>query len=145
MSKLSEEIKNDPLGRGYDGMTDDQIVTSLTAVDIEIDVKVPMRDLLTYLIENDKWADILDASTNNGHAARKACLAFTTICNNVNFSDLDLTNSSVGTLITALTTNNLLEAADVTAITAMGKKNTSRAQQEGLGTIGPGIVEVARR
>jgi len=141
---LKNEIMNDPLGRGYAGMNDAQVAVSLNTVDREIDENVNLRDLIVYLLKNNKWLGIKSEAASNALGVQKECEAFMVIMDNPNFVDLDLTDAVVKTMLSNIKTAGLLDAADQAAILAMGKKAVSRAEELGLPIVREGHVQSVR-
>lgn len=85
---LKSEITADPLGRGYAGMTDQQVADDLNSVYRTRDINVSMRDLIVYLLKKSKVRPIQEESKTGTLGVQDECYAFVTISNNVNFSDL---------------------------------------------------------
>lgn len=132
MSKLSDEITNDPLARGYSGMTDQQVADSLKAVSREVDRLVDLRELISYLLKNKRWVPIKSESESDALGVQGETTAFMVIMDNPNFDSLDLTDATTLTMLGAIKTAGLLNAADQTAIVAMGKELISRADELGI-------------
>lgn len=132
---LRAELATDPLGRGYAAMTAAQAAASLNAVDRQVANKVNLRDLIVYLLKAGKWIGIEDEATTGALNARAECRAFMVIMNNVNFTDLDLSDPIVRGMLGNIKTAGLLDAADQAAILAMGSETMSRAAERGLGTV----------
>lgn len=55
------EYKNDPLGRGYSGMTDQQLWDSLQTVDRTSRVPVACIDIKKHALENGYWPNLVMA------------------------------------------------------------------------------------
>ncbi len=144
MSTLSDEIANDPLVRGYASMTDLQIVASINAVDRNVDKPVALRELIVHLLKKQKWVAIEAESKSDSLGVQAETVAFMTIMNNVNFTELDLSDSITQTMLISIRDADLLDAADQIAILAMGKEMKSRAQELGLSRIREGTVNRAR-
>jgi hypothetical protein len=129
---LKTEISTDPLGRNYAGMTDAQVAASLNTADRTIKRPVPLRDLIVYLLKKGKWSGIEDEASSNTLGVKAECKAFMVIMNNPNFSDLDLTDATVQTMLLAIKTAGLLDSVDQTAILAMADQSVSRRVELGF-------------
>lgn len=143
-SILEDEIANDPLGRGYIGMTDEQVADDMNSIYRQININIPLRELIVYLLRNNKWGPIKDAAEDDLHDVHRQCEAFMVVMNNVNFTDLDISDPVMQAMLLAIKNAGLLNNEDQSAILAMGKKDVSRAQELGLSVIKPGYVGDAR-
>ena len=130
MAALSDELANDPLTRGYAGMTDAAAAASLNVINRP--APVPAKDVRRYLLLVGKWPMIIDTAKNGATAsARATCVNI--IDSLANFDDFNLEDSAVLTVVTAglsaLVTASLIDEAHKTLILAMGDDMQSRAQE----------------
>ncbi len=144
MSTLSDEITNDPLSRGYSGMTDAQVADSLNAVDRP--APVPVEDVRRYLHLVDAWGDIADASRDTTLLASKRKAARKMVDALQDFESFDLQNygTQIGARLGELVTEGMLTTDQRTVIIAMEASRQSRAQELGIGRVRIGHVEEAR-
>jgi len=141
---LNDELVNDPLVRGYTSMSSQAAADSLNlTIDRSIDVRIPMRDLTTYLATVNKLEPIDDRSKNPG-AAHDECFSFMFSVDNPNYDDMDINNTDTLTMLQAIKAAGFLDNADVTVIQAMGQKDVNRAEELTLGKVEPGHVEGER-
>lgn len=144
MSTLSDELTNDPLGRGYSGMSDLAASVDLNTEYRTRTINVPIRELLVYLLKAGKMKPIDVAGNTPAHPAEQECYAFMSIMNNANFEDLDLSDATLRSMLINIRNAGLLDAADQTAILAMADEPVSRATELGLRRVRVGTVAAAR-
>lgn len=141
---LKDEIDNDPIGRVYSAMNDIEVTTSLNTVNREIPRLIPYPELISYLIEKEKWSGILVAGHDETHAVYADCLMFISIANNTNLTHLDLSNPAIVTMLVNIKGGGLLENVNQTDIVAMSKQLVSRATEIGEPFVWLGQVQRAR-
>jgi len=131
MSILSDELANDPLGRGYAGMTDQQAADSLNARDRNLDAASLSGDAMFGATAGADWAGL--------SAANK--LLWVSFCGRETIDPFGAANVAL--------VMDLFGAgsATITALAALRRtaNGQSRAQELGLGfTPGAGDVEQER-
>lgn len=144
MSVLSDELVNDPLTRGYAGMTDAEILASLHAVDRP--GKVPPSEILSYVQENThsdgrplhgkimSLADGRDVPTPDAPITAAMCrdaalIAIKRMETEIN-TPVDM--SKVSAMLDLLIVGGAIESADKTAILALADNRQSRAVELGI-------------
>lgn len=134
LETLEAEVTTDPLGRGYSGMTDEQVVVSLNAVD---------RDVIKPSLSGDEIFNAADgaelAALAKGTTAQKAEFQmFLSICAR---DSIDPQGNATTRLIREIF------GAGSTTLTNLGTLRTqtvSRAVELGLGQDSIGAADVAR-
>jgi hypothetical protein len=124
---LRDEIINDPLGRGYSGMTDDQIVASLNTVD-----RPRQRDSVP---TPEIFEAIVASEYDSLSAAAKARVNIL-----LGLPHVDPNGDNTVATLMAFPAGSATRAA----LMALREQNISRAQELGLGRIKPGYVAAAR-
>lgn len=148
MTVLSDELTNDPLSRGYFGMTDAQVVASINAKTRP--GPIPADDVKRYLLMQGKWGAIVDdADKSTVEADRQSCLVLVQAL--TLFDEFDLQDAAKKTAVQAAldalkTTGGTGHITDAEATTIMGLENNrqSRAQELGLGGVTAGQIAKAR-
>lgn len=130
IAALAAELTNDPLGRGYSGMSNAQAAASLNTVNIT----GPERDIIEAYELIDATVPAEWASLS---AAEKQRYQTITGAGRVNIKNAN-TRSSLASIFGAGTTTR----ANMLALQA--GPQISRATQLGLGTVGDGHVASAR-
>ena len=128
MQALIDELTGDPLGRGYAGMTDEQVVASLNTVD---------RDRFRSNIPNREVFGAIDLTEYKAlTAAERQALDLVMAMDAVDATDAN-TRVLLGTIFPqgSTTRANLI---------ALAEETVSRAAELGLGRVLPGRVAMAR-
>lgn len=145
MPALSDELSNDPLSRGYSGMTDAEAAASLHMVNRP--GAVPAKDVRRYLLLAGKWPGLVDAAANDSTGSVRQ-IAVNIVDTLANFEDFDLQDSTVLAAVTAgldgAIAAGLMETANKTAILAMENNRQSRAAELGIPQTNLGDVIAAR-
>lgn len=128
---LRSELQNDPLGRGYAGMTPEQAAASLNTVNREVDREVVGRNVIPShrAIAALVAADYL--ALTDGQQRLFALL--------VSAGFIDVANTGMRALFTALFPSGTTRDNLIDLLTVM----VSRAEELGLPHIEPGHVEQA--
>lgn len=141
--KLFAEITTDPLGRGYTGMTDQQIADSLNAVDRTRLNVLSSAELLAWSGAGaDDASGVASryerietaASSHASGAVRGACKAAIRLIDR-DATELDLSLPDRATMVAALVAGGVLTAAEQTELVAMATENISRATEIGIGVV----------
>jgi hypothetical protein len=145
---LTAELTNDPLGRGYAGMTDAEAVADLNTHYRRGDV--PSIEVVKYLLMQPQqpWALMVDAQLQETDADKRR-LAISTVETLRVFDAITMGDPVIYAVIDA-TLAGLVAAGYLTAdqkvdILAMGENLTTRAQELNLPRFNAGSVEYARR
>ena len=133
---LKDELLNDPLARGYSGMTDAQVADDLNTAYRSRNRTSMTGDEIAQQADPTEYAALDDGSANNTPDTKGHWLA---LCGRETIDPIAAANVQLVTAIFgggSVTVTNL-QAARVEPIT--------RAQELGLGIVKPGHVEEARR
>lgn len=165
MSILSDELTNDPLGRVYSGMADQQVVDSMNALDRP--AKGGVSGMFNYLLENTNRSNagtdttqtpILGrlhhvANSNIGDdpfgslvlvtlVGKHAAQAFIDLLLNPQLQSIDFESANLP--YARCTGMEIWSAADVTALKALSQNKQSRARELELPKVKIGHVTEAR-
>ena len=143
---LIAELRNDPLGRGYAAMTDDEVAASLN----EPRYSVPTTRFITWraiaaVLDDDEYAAVKAALNQLAQASPKVAdmIPFLSQATGDDGTGggIDFGNAGVRAMIQALP--GVSEAAKGKLL-ALGERPASRAEILGLPEVYPGHVESAR-
>lgn len=125
-----DELKNDPLNRGYAQMDDAQLWVSLTTQDRLRDILINSRQLLEWAAQEGRLANIEDNANNEQNSAslRAICKAASKLVERAD-TMLDLTHQHHIDLVDALVNASVLSVNDRTSLQALGKEACSRAEE----------------
>ena len=139
---LKNEIINDPLTRGYSGMTDQQIVDSLTlTVDRPIIHNVNIGSLgIMREIGPTLGATILDKL----EAAATVDSRLKWFMRELNTNGIDIGNAVTRATIDELVTNSVITATEGAALKGISEKMVSRAEEQGFTDLSDQIINNAR-
>jgi len=148
MSILSDELTNDPLTRGYAGMTDEEATTDLNTEYRDVNYPI-LIDAVNYAIrENGKWTQYREASelqtvsgTYDNQSMREFMDMFTGF---TSLPEIDMQGVYMDGLIDDMVTEGSMGAGVAAALKAFGVQTVSRGVELGLGTVRVGEVGVAR-
>jgi len=148
MSILSDELTNDPLARGYAGMTDEEATTDLNTEYRDVNYPI-LIDAVNYAIrENGKWTQYREASelqtvsgTYDNQSMREFMDMFTGF---TSLPEIDMQGVYMDGLIDDMVTEGSMGAGVAAALKAFGVQTVSRGVELGLGRIRVGDVEYAR-
>jgi len=140
VSKLSDEITNDPLGRGYAGMDAEQVAFSLTEVkDRPVDNDESIDNIKMYLLRKRKYIVIKDSPEL---AAREFMVLLT------EFEQLLFDNPGkrkmFKDILSELVDAGLLTSPMRTALLGFVSFTGTRSQELGLGRVRAGDVKESR-
>jgi hypothetical protein len=145
---LASEINVDPLGRGYSGMTDEQVT-----IDINTKYRVanyPIElDLLNFAIrDNGKWTPFREAAdlqtipgTYDNQAMREFMDLFGTLTVNTQY---DMQSAYMTALRANMVSEGSMTAPISSAINDLGIQTVSRAVELELGSVQTGDVIFVR-
>jgi hypothetical protein len=133
---LVPELRDDPLGRGYSAMTDEEVADSLQAVD-RPPLLAPLWQIEAYLLANGKWKAISQGTSD-------AAIAASRYVQSTRVDNLDIDDTGAQMVLSSLVTEGLLTAADKTAIEALAVATQSRAAELGIPEVQVGNVTSAR-
>jgi len=121
---LIAELRDDPLGRGYAGMSDDEAGASLSAADRDITVSHTITRLTLncfgLIRANAMWAGLVAANGQVAYSLENGGL-------NVNDADVQAT-------LAALVAADVLTQAEAAALIALANRTVCRAEELGIAT-----------
>lgn len=107
--------------------------------------RVPLRDIVRYLLDNGVWLTIVDKAAEQAVSPAKSSARMFIEVQKMGFVEsLDMSRPSSQGMLSALVAAGTMTAAHQAAITNMGFVPASRAEVMGLGTITPQMVAEAR-
>ena len=148
MSILSDELTNDPLARGYAGMTDVQATDDLNTEYRDVNYPI-LLDAVNYAIrENGKWTEYREkaelqtvAGTYDNQSMREFMDMFTGF---TSLPEVDMQGAYMDGLIDDMVTEGSMGGGVAAALKAFGVQTVSRGVELGIGIVRVGEVEVAR-
>ena len=143
---LKEEIDGDPLGRGYDSMTNAEVTISLNTVDRTRLETLSMQELREWTAENARGFNIMSGITNVAltDQVRNLCYVADKLIG-TDDGQLSPGNALHVDMINDLVAANVISNADRTALVTKATKNLSRATELGIGQVKEGHVQEARK
>lgn len=141
MSILSDELTNDPLGRGYSGMTDAEAAAALNAADRPSVRPVSNKKYLKWLA-GTRRKKIADAAAVHSSATVQglAQMALDMILR----ADVDYVRGDHEAMLDGLVAGGVLDADDKGALDDLADIQISRAEELGLSLVGDQHVKRAR-
>ena len=139
---LREEINTDPLGRGYSGMTDQQVADSLNSVNISVTGNGTIAKFIG-AIKPGAWpqGDGTAASDAKASADRDYCIMLTSNSDGI----IPFDEPEIRLKLTDATNGIFKDSAQtITALQSLWTKTISRASQLGLPFIRVGFVTEVR-
>tara|TARA_Y100000310_G_C20126585_1_gene553902 strand:- start:47 stop:499 length:453 start_codon:yes stop_codon:yes gene_type:complete len=132
---LSDELKSDPLGRGYEFMSASEIITSLLNVDREVFLPIPSDDLLGWAAANGRYIKIKRVAEDDSLSDEIRSIAWgaMTLLDRDGIS-LDLNDSSIVAMIDALILAGVFVEAEKQELFALSATQMSRAIELGIPT-----------
>ena len=148
MGTLSDELANDPLVRGYAGMTDVQATDDLNTEYRDVNYPI-LLDAVNYAIrENGRWTDFSERSelqtvvgTYDNQSMKEFMDMFTGF---TSLPEVDMQGAYMDALIDAMVAEGSMGGAVATALKAFGVRTVSRAVELELGVLRVGDIEYAR-
>lgn len=139
---LKEEIINDPLSRGYSGMTDNEVFISLTTKDRPVRVLVPLWQIKKHAIENGYWFTL--KSTAVEHPGYIAAASAVEYISDGRFENIDMDLTSTQTMLGGLVATSLLSQDFADELDALADSLQSRANELGLTDLSNGHITMVR-
>ena len=148
MGTLSDELANDPLVRGYAGMTDVQATDDLNTEYRDVNYPI-LLDAVNYAIrENGRWTDFSERAelqtvvgTYDNQSMKEFMDMFTGF---TSLPEIDMQGAYMDALIDAMVAEGSMGGAVATALKAFGVRTVSRAVELELGVLRVGDIEYAR-
>jgi len=148
---LINELRNDPLGRGYASMTDDEVAASLNEKNRRVPTQrfISMRAIAAVL-DDIEYAKVKAAIQTLAQQSPRVAdmLAFLNMpCDDSGTTGgLDFGNESVRMTIQSLpAVDSTITQATVDKLLAIGEKEVSRAEELGLGEVNKYHIASARQ
>lgn len=135
IEKLADEIRLDPLGRGYAGMSDDEIAVSLRAKDRTFKSPITSTELLAWgsadgrLARIKRVAEMANAGGDAAVDALQSAGIGAWLMVHRDAPSLDLNLQDRNELLDGLVAGGVLAAADKTALEALATTTGSRAEE----------------
>lgn len=123
--KLCNEINNDPFGKGYANMSDQEVADSLNEPFVE-NVLVPADKVIEWATKYRLLKRLEDAGMKDSVQYKEAELVFTG-----NLQMVDVTNPGAQAMINDLIKAGVLSQEEAGELLAMGQRETTRAKQLG--------------
>ena len=148
---LADELNNDPLGRGYAGMTDAQAAADINTEYRDVNYPVSLAALELATRESLKWAEYQEraqAKDNDGvtflnpNMSEFMDLFFTT--SSLGGGQIDLQADYMNGLIDRMVAEGSLGPAAADALRNYGVQTVSRGTELEIGTVTEGDVNYAR-
>ena len=146
---LATELANDPLGRGYASMTDQEAANDLNTAYRTYTVEVSSRALLVWAGDNGRLKKI-DAARNNDQVpagVQNVCEVAMRLIERDEAS-YDPSDSRHTDMLDALVNAGVIAQSDADALDALGERTRTRAEELNLlgrsPEIGPAHVAEAR-
>lgn len=137
LTALRNELLTDPLGRGYAGMTDDQVAASLDTVNISVIDSIPIANVEAYLLSDGTLIRLEDYITANPTPGplNTAVAALLRVISSQRLTVFQIETQAAyagfNQQLQALVQANLLTAQQATDLLNMAVTMVSRAQQIG--------------
>ena len=143
---LVEELRSDPLDRGYEEMTNLQVVASLNTANRNVYKKLTSLQLLSWAAENGRLDKLVVGSTNQSLTSRlrSICRAAVLLIERFD-AGLDLTSQEHSSLLTEVVLTGVLSNDDATSLATLATEIVSRGIELGLREVGMGDVVNARK
>lgn len=143
-NKLRAELDDDPLGRGYSGMTDEQAADDLQS-EYRSDLNpVPMSSVLRWAARHDALDKLDGASASGVPEQRSVARAATVMINSPHVESFDVHDAELAAMLESLVTAGVFTSGQRDDLVALGTTPTSRSAELGLGRVKPGYVRKAR-
>lgn len=151
---LTAELTDDPLGRGYSAMSDQEVADSLNTADRPTRSLVPIWQIEKHAVENgyrlaiESSADQWTATPEEGHEqANQVCAAAKLAVRYLEcprFENLDMDLASTQAMVAGLVAGGVITQDAADAIDAMADGLTTRAAELGLPRIDQAHAHSAR-
>ncbi len=149
--KIFTELSTDPAGLGYNfsTQTDAEILVLLFVVDRPLNVILNSNVLLTWAGKQGRLkkltdgANLVGAFTALGETNQGYCLFLKTLIDRDD-TTIDVSEGAVTALFTALVAASVLDSGDTSALSALGTKDISRAEEIGVLGVRTGHIQRMR-
>ncbi len=132
LERLSAEIHDDPAEKGYEGMTNTQILTALYTKDIPRYKIITSAELLAWAGANERLLKLEEAAADHASRAIKNVCKIAVEMLKRDSTQLDLNLSDRAQMAGALVLGGVLAQEDIDALYSFATYNISRADVLGL-------------
>ena len=130
LTRLRDELLNDPLGRGYSSMDEVGVIHSLSQVDREVLFPIKSNDLLAWSAANGRYMKIKRVAEDEVQSDEIRSIAWASMkMIERDGTDLDLNLSDRASMLGALVTATVLSQADKDDLYFIATQTISRAQE----------------
>ena len=143
-SKLTDELTNDPLGRGYSGMTDAEAANDLMSEYRTLYSPITMGNIIRWAARHDAIHSLETAVASGVADKRRLARAALAMIDSPQIDSLDIGDVEISGMFDALVTLGVFTSAEQDDLVAFGTSTISRASEVGLGRVKPGYVGKAR-
>ena len=141
---IRDEITNDPLGRGYAGMSDQAVADSLNTKDRTKLIPISSNELLAWSVYDGRLARIKAGIDGGVDDVDKSLCEVCYILIKRDNTDLDLNEQSRVDMLDALVSYGRLTDAERTDLYTRATLDITRAQELGIRRVRVGDVSQAR-
>lgn len=143
---LVDEISNDPLGRGYASMSNEDVSSSLNSTKDRPGV-VDMSDIKAYVLLQKIWGKCqYQAHHGTDRSAQELCFNFIGLIDSleaVNFAN-SAAMAGISFQLTEMVVAGLVTAEQRTELLALGDNLQTRGQELNLGRVVAGDIDALR-
>ena len=130
LTRLRDELLNDPLGRGYTSMNEVEVIHSLIEVDRDILVPIRSDDLLAWSAMSGRFMKIKRAMEDEVKTDEIRSIAWAAMkMIERDGTDLDLNLSDRAAMLDTLVASEILSESDKSDLYSTATKTVSRAQE----------------
>ncbi len=153
MKALQDELKNDPLGRGYASMSDAEVAADLNTVYRTRIVPISSAELLAWAgggaddasATPSRYERIEDAAANHASPAVRGVAKAALRLIERDGTQLDLNLPDRQQMVDALVSGGVITSTEKDDLYSLGTESVSRAQELGLGVVQVWQVQHVRR
>lgn len=140
---LAAEVKNDPLSRGYNNMTDAQVRDDLLTNMVQRKRDVPVGDVAGKAVLTGLMPKLKAATGNTNAQTLLDLIRGQTAMSVIEFTD-SATQNAVTAMLDDIVANTTVERTEADALLALGTETVSRAAYLGYPNLTERDVYVAR-
>jgi len=142
---LIVEIRDDPLGAGYAGMSEEDVSLALQMKNRVVQGPVDARKVLRWSASTDGINSLRVAAASGNKDKRRLADAALAMLTSPHVSELDVSDAEIGQMLGALVALGVLTQADVDALKTRGQRSISRVEELNLDDVRPGRITEARK
>jgi len=130
LTRLRDELLNDPLGRGYASMDEVEVIHSLADVNRDVLFSIKSDDLLAWSAANGRFMKIKRVAEDETQSDEIRSIAWASMkMIERDETDLNLNLSDRASMLDVLVAATILSQADKDDLYAMATQTISRAQE----------------